>query len=68
MSTPETPWALAGEDALALSRSIRTLMARVRTSSGVQVEWIGPPGDVATTTTTTPTSTTTSSTSTTTTT
>jgi D-alanyl-D-alanine carboxypeptidase (penicillin-binding protein 5/6) len=57
---------VAGGDALALSRSIRTLMARVRTSSGIQVEWIGSPSDVATTTTTTTTSTTSTTTTTTT--
>jgi D-alanyl-D-alanine carboxypeptidase (penicillin-binding protein 5/6) len=55
---------VAGGDALALSRSIRTLMARVRTSSGIQVEWIGSPSDVATTTTTTSTTSTTTTTTT----
>ncbi len=59
---------LAGSDALTLSHSIRTLIARVRTPAGLEVEWIGSPGDVATTTTTTTSSTTTTTTSTTTTT
>ncbi|MGC2485856.1 MAG: hypothetical protein WA359_06410 [Acidimicrobiales bacterium] len=59
---------LAGTDALTLSHSIRTQMARVRTPDGLEVEWIGLPSDVTTTTTTTTTSTTTTTTSTTTTT
>ncbi len=36
----------AGTDALALSRSIRSSMARVATSSGTQIQWIGAPGDL----------------------
>jgi D-alanyl-D-alanine carboxypeptidase (penicillin-binding protein 5/6) len=57
---------LAGSDALALSQSIRTSMSRVKTPTGLVVEWIGSPSDVTTPTTTTTTSTTTSTTSTTT--
>ncbi len=36
----------AGVDALVLSRSIRTLMGRVVTPTGVQIEWLGSPSDV----------------------
>ena len=66
------PLALAGEAALALSRSLRSSLAYVVTSSGDQVRWIGWLGDVVpppttTTTTTTTTSTTTTTTTTTTT-
>jgi D-alanyl-D-alanine carboxypeptidase (penicillin-binding protein 5/6) len=59
---------LAGSDALALSQSIRASMSRVKTPSGLEVEWIGSPIDVTAPTTTTTTSTTTTTTSTTTTT
>jgi D-alanyl-D-alanine carboxypeptidase (penicillin-binding protein 5/6) len=64
----DNPLGTAGLDALTLSHSIRTLMARVGTTSGPQLRWIGPSTDVVTTTTsTTPTTTSTSTTSTTTT-
>ncbi len=59
----DNPLGTAGLDALTLSHSIRTLMARVGTISGPQVRWIGPTTDVVTTTTST--TTTTSSTTTT---
>jgi D-alanyl-D-alanine carboxypeptidase (penicillin-binding protein 5/6) len=36
----------AGIDALNLSRSVRASIARVRTTSGVEVEWIGSTADV----------------------
>ena len=42
------PLGAAGDAALALTRSVRASFARVRTPSGVVVEWIGPPGDVVT--------------------
>ena len=65
----DDPLGTAGLDALTLSHSIRTLMARVATPSGPQVRWIGPTADVVTTTTSTttlpPTTTSTSTTSTT---
>jgi D-alanyl-D-alanine carboxypeptidase (penicillin-binding protein 5/6) len=64
----DNPLGTAGLDALNLSRSIRSLMARVGTPSGPQVRWIGPTTDVVTTTTPTTSTTTTSTTSTTTTT
>lgn len=67
----DNPLGTAGLDALDLSRSIRSLMARIATPSGPQVRWIGPGTDVVTTTTSTTTtistSTTTTSTTTTTT-
>jgi D-alanyl-D-alanine carboxypeptidase len=53
----DNPLGTAGLDALTLSRSIRTLMARISTPSGPQVRWIGPDTDVVTTTTSTTTST-----------
>jgi D-alanyl-D-alanine carboxypeptidase len=66
----DNPLGTAGLDALTLSHSIRTLMARVGTTSGPQLRWIGPSTDVVTTTTstttTTPTAASTTSTSTTT--
>jgi D-alanyl-D-alanine carboxypeptidase (penicillin-binding protein 5/6) len=37
---------IAGEDALALSRSLRPSIKQVRTSSGVQLTWTGPAADV----------------------
>jgi len=37
---------IAGVDALDLSRSVRASIARVRTSDGVEVEWIGSATDV----------------------
>jgi D-alanyl-D-alanine carboxypeptidase (penicillin-binding protein 5/6) len=37
---------VAGEAALALERSLRSLMKQVRTPSGVQLEWTGPSADV----------------------
>jgi D-alanyl-D-alanine carboxypeptidase (penicillin-binding protein 5/6) len=40
------PLGTAGSDALALSRSIRSSIARVNTPSGRQIEWIGAPSDV----------------------
>lgn len=40
--------ALAGQVALALYHSIRPSIARVRTASGVRVEWIGTPADIVT--------------------
>lgn len=66
------PLALAGQAALALSRSLVPSIGTVTTPTGAELAWIGTPSDVTTTTTTTttttvPTSTTTSSTSTTTT-
>lgn len=64
----DNPLGTAGSDALALSQSIRASIARVRTPTGLEVLWIGSPGDVTTTTTSTTTTTTTTTTSTTTTT
>jgi len=61
------PLGTAGDDALALSHSIRASMARVATPTGLEVRWIGAPGDVTTTTTTTTTTSTTTTTTTTTT-
>jgi D-alanyl-D-alanine carboxypeptidase (penicillin-binding protein 5/6) len=61
----DNPLGTAGLDALTLSHSIRTLMARVGTTSGPQLRWIGPSTDVVTTTTSTTTSTSTTSTTTT---
>ena len=62
------PLALAGDAALALSRSLKSSLKYFATSTGDQVKWIGWPGDVVlpppTTTTTTTTSTTTTSTTT----
>ncbi len=46
------PLGTAGIDALALSRSIRSSMARVTTSSGTTVQWIGLPADLEVSTTT----------------
>jgi D-alanyl-D-alanine carboxypeptidase len=40
------PLGTAGVDALDLSRSIRSLIARVRTPTGVEVEWVGTSSDV----------------------
>jgi D-alanyl-D-alanine carboxypeptidase (penicillin-binding protein 5/6) len=40
------PLGTAGIDALDLSRSVRSLIARVRTPTGVEVEWIGSSDDV----------------------
>jgi D-alanyl-D-alanine carboxypeptidase (penicillin-binding protein 5/6) len=40
------PLGLAGNVALALSRSLRSSMRSERTSSGVKVEWTGPAADV----------------------
>jgi D-alanyl-D-alanine carboxypeptidase (penicillin-binding protein 5/6) len=40
------PLGMAGVDALALSRSIRSSIARVATPSGVQIQWIGSPADL----------------------
>lgn len=40
--------ALSGQVALTLYHSIRPSIARVRTASGVRVEWIGSPADVVT--------------------
>ena len=40
------PLGLAGDVALALSRSIRSSMRAVRTPSGLKVEWTGPSADV----------------------
>ena len=37
---------IAGDDALALSRSLRPSIKQVRTPSGVQLEWTGPVADV----------------------
>jgi D-alanyl-D-alanine carboxypeptidase (penicillin-binding protein 5/6) len=42
------PLATAGADALALSRSIRSSIARVTTSSGLRIQWIGSPADLVT--------------------
>jgi D-alanyl-D-alanine carboxypeptidase (penicillin-binding protein 5/6) len=56
------PLGTAGDDALALSHSIRASMARVATPTGLEVRWIGAPGDVTTTTTTTSTTSTTTTT------
>jgi hypothetical protein len=56
------PLGTAGDDALALSHSIRASMARVVTPLGLEVRWIGPPSDVSTTTTTTTSTTTTTTT------
>jgi D-alanyl-D-alanine carboxypeptidase (penicillin-binding protein 5/6) len=58
----DNPLGTAGLDALNLSRSIRSLMARIATPSGPQVGWIGPATDVVTTTTTTTSTTTTTAT------
>jgi D-alanyl-D-alanine carboxypeptidase (penicillin-binding protein 5/6) len=60
----DNPLGTAGLDALTLSHSIRTLMARVGTISGPQLRWIGPTTDVVTTTTSTTSPTTTSPTTT----
>ena len=46
----DNPLGTAGVDALALSHSIRSSIARVVTPSGVQIEWIGDPSDVETST------------------
>jgi D-alanyl-D-alanine carboxypeptidase (penicillin-binding protein 5/6) len=40
------PLGTAGSDALALSRSIRSSIARVSTPTGREIEWIGPANDV----------------------
>ena len=40
------PLGTSGDDALVLSRSIRSSIARVATPSGVQIEWIGSPSDL----------------------
>ena len=40
------PLGTAGDAALALARSLRASIKRVRTSSGVQLEWAGPARDV----------------------
>ncbi len=40
------PLGTAGDDALALSRSIRSSIARVTTPSGIQIQWIGSPADL----------------------
>jgi D-alanyl-D-alanine carboxypeptidase len=40
------PLGTAGDDALTLSRSIRSSIARVETTSGEQIQWIGSPADV----------------------
>lgn len=37
------PLGTAGNDALALSRSVRRSIARVKTSAGLQIRWIGSP-------------------------
>ncbi len=37
---------IAGEDALALTRSLRPSIKQVRTPTGVQLEWTGPAADV----------------------
>lgn len=58
----DNPLGTAGLDALTLSHSIRTLMARVGTTSGPQLRWIGPSTDVVTTTTSTTSTTTTTTT------
>lgn len=42
------PLGTAGADALALSRSIRLSIARVVTSTGLQIQWIGSPADLVT--------------------
>jgi len=42
------PLGTAGTDALALSRSIRSSIARVVTSTGLQIQWIGSPADLMT--------------------
>ncbi|MGH3732801.1 MAG: D-alanyl-D-alanine carboxypeptidase family protein [Acidimicrobiales bacterium] len=60
----DNPLGTAGNDALALSHSIRASMARIATPTGPQVRWIGSPSDVDTTTTTTTSTTTTSTTTT----
>lgn len=41
----DDPLGVAGNSALALTRSLRPSMARVRTSTGVQVKWIGSTSD-----------------------
>lgn len=53
------PLALAGQAALALSRSLRSFIGVVSTPNGRQVAWRGSPADVVTTTTTTSSTTTT---------
>jgi D-alanyl-D-alanine carboxypeptidase len=58
------PLGTAGIDALSLSRSIRSSIARVRTPVGLEVQWIGSPIDVTSPTTTSTTTTTTSTTTT----
>ncbi len=40
------PVGTAGVDALDLTRSIRSLIARVRTPTGIEVEWVGSTADV----------------------
>lgn len=40
------PLAVAGNSALALTRSLRQSIARIRTTAGVELEWIGPTSDV----------------------
>jgi D-alanyl-D-alanine carboxypeptidase (penicillin-binding protein 5/6) len=42
------PLGVAGADALALSRSIRASIARVRTTTGLEIQWIGSPADLVT--------------------
>lgn len=42
------PLGSAGDDALALSRSIRSSIARVATPTGLRIEWIGSPTDLMT--------------------
>ncbi len=42
----DNPLGTAGSDALALSRSIRSSIARVKTPEGREIEWIGPPSDI----------------------
>jgi D-alanyl-D-alanine carboxypeptidase (penicillin-binding protein 5/6) len=60
----DDPLGLSGEVGLALSRSLRSSIALVATSTGREVEWVGWPGDLVPppTTTTTTTTTTTSTT------
>jgi D-alanyl-D-alanine carboxypeptidase (penicillin-binding protein 5/6) len=42
----DNPLGTAGNDALALSRSIRASMANVETSTGREIEWTGSPSDI----------------------
>jgi len=58
------PLQMVGRAVLHLARSLRSLVARVRTSHGIEVEWIGPSSDVVSLPTTTTTTTTTTSTTT----